>query len=246
MLAYNIPGITAGLKLTGEVIADIFLGKITNWNDPRIASLNPEIELPNREILVVHRSDGSGTTYVFSEYLSTVSRDWAEKVGKGTALNWPIGLGGKGNEGVAGLIYQNPYSIGYIELTYAKIQKLPIAQVKNQAGNFIEPSLESTKAAAASAMPKLPKGSESWSKVSIVNAPGANSYPISSLSYLLVYKDQEDQAKGKALAEFLWWAIHEGQNYSSELLYVPLPQEVVKLNEETIKLMNYKGEAFIK
>ncbi|MEM2933770.1 MAG: phosphate ABC transporter substrate-binding protein PstS [Methanocellales archaeon] len=246
VIAYNVPNITTGLNLTGDVIADIFLGKITKWSDPRIANLNPGVNFPDHEISVAHRSDGSGTTFVFSDYLSTINQEWREKVGKGTALNWPTGIGGKGNEGVAGIISQNPYSIGYLELAYAKIQKIPYAKVKNQEGYFIEPSLESTHAAAAGAAPKLPKGHESWSKVSIVNAPGAGSYPIASFTYLLVYKDQGDQAKGKALAEFLWWAIHEGQNYSSELLYVPLPQEVVKLNEEAIKLMNYKGEAFIK
>ncbi|MEM2925296.1 MAG: phosphate ABC transporter substrate-binding protein PstS [Methanocellales archaeon] len=246
VIVYNLPSVPSGLNLTGEVIADIFLGKIKKWSDPRITSINPGVVLPDHDIVVVHRSDGSGTTFVFSDYLSTISQEWREKVGKGTSLNWPTGIGGKGNEGVAGIISQNPYSIGYVELAYAKIQKIPYAKVKNQEGYFIEPSLESTRAAAAGAAPKLPKCHENWSRVSIVNPPGANSYPIASFTYLLVYKDQEDQAKGKALSEFIWWAIHEGQNYSPELLYVPLPQEVVKLNEEGIKLMNYKGEVFIK
>jgi phosphate transport system substrate-binding protein len=241
-----VPGLPSGLKLSGDVIADIYLGKITKWNDPRIASLNEGVQLPDKDIIIVRRSDGSGTTFIFSDYLSTVSQDWAVKVGKGTSLNWPLGIGGKGNEGVASIISQNPYSIGYVELAYAKIQRLPYAHVKNQAGNFVEPSIETIQAAASGAVPKLPKGSESWAKVSIVNAPGANSYPLSSFTYILIYKDQQDREKGKALAEFLWWAIHEGQNYSSELHYVPLPIEVVKLNEETIKLMNYKNETFIK
>ncbi len=246
VIAYNIPNVPAGLKLTADVIADIYLGKITKWNDPKITALNTGTQLPEKDIIVVRRSDGSGTTFVFSDYLSSLSQDWATKVGKGTSLNWPVGLGGKGNEGVAGIVTQNPYTIGYMELAYAKINNITYAKVKNQAGNFIEPTIESTKAAAASAVPKLPKGDQSWSKVSIVNAPGSDSYPIASFTYLLVYKSQDDQTKGKALAEFIWWAVHEGQSYSSDLLYPPLPQEVVKINEEAIKQMNYNGGAFIK
>ncbi|MFZ3059576.1 MAG: phosphate ABC transporter substrate-binding protein PstS [Candidatus Methanoperedens sp.] len=245
VVAYNLPGIEKGVKLSGDVIADIFLGKITKWNDPRIVSLNPGIQFPAKDIIVAHRSDGSGTTFVFTDYLSSVSPDWKSKVGKGTSVNWPVGLGGKGNEGVAGIINQNTYAIGYVELIYAKLQNIPYAYIKNKAGKFIEPTLETTANAAAGAVPTLPAGDASWSSVSIVNAQGDNSYPIGSFTYLLVYKDQADKTKGKALAEYLWWVVHEGQNYSSELLYVPLPNEVVSLNEKTIKLMNYNGQPLI-
>lgn len=246
VIAYNIPEIKNKnkLRLNGEVIANIFLGRITKWDDPGISSLNPGINLPSRDIIVTHRSDGSGTTFIFTEYLSSVSDGWANKVGKGKSVNWPAGLGGKGNEGVAGLITQNPYSIGYVELAYAKLQDMQYAGIKNRAGRFIEPTLE-TIANAASAIERLPKGDQSWSNVSIVNAGGENSYPIASLSYILIYKDQNDRIKGKSIAEFLWWVVHEGQNYSSELLYVPLPQEIMAVNEDTIRLMNYKGERLI-
>ncbi|MCZ7406329.1 MAG: phosphate ABC transporter substrate-binding protein PstS, partial [Candidatus Methanoperedens sp.] len=246
VVAYNLPGIQKGVNLSGDVIADIFLGKITKWNDPRIVALNPGIQFPAMDIIVAHRSDGSGTTFVFTDYLSSVSPDWKSKVGKGTSVNWPAGLGGKGNEGVAGIINQNTYAIGYVELIYARLQNnISYAYIKNKAGNFIEPTLETTANAVAGAVTTLPSGDASWSSVSIVNTQGDNSYPISSFTYLLVYKDQTDLTKGKALAEFLWWAVHDGQSYSSGLQYVPLPKEVVSLNEKTIKLMNYKGQPFI-
>jgi phosphate transport system substrate-binding protein len=245
VVAYNLPGIQKGVKLSGDVAADIFLGKIKKWNDPKIVSLNPGIQFPEKDIIVAHRSDGSGTTFVFTDYLSAVSQDWRSKVGKGKSVNWPVGLGGKGNEGVAGLLNQNPYTIGYIELAYAKLQNIPYASIRNKAGNFIEPTLETTANAAAGAVLTLPAGDTSWSSVSIVDAEGNNSYPISSFTYLLVYKDQTDQIKGKLLAEFLWWAVHDGQKYSSDLLYVPLPNGVISLNEKTIKLMNYKGQTLI-
>ncbi|MDO8725391.1 MAG: phosphate ABC transporter substrate-binding protein PstS [Candidatus Methanoperedens sp.] len=245
VIAYNLPGIQKGLKLNGDVISDIFLGKIKKWNDPKIVSLNPGIQIPEKDIIVAHRSDGSGTTFVFTDYLSAVSSDWKSNVGKGKSVNWPVGLGGKGNEGVAGLLNQNPYTIGYIELAYAKLQKIPYAYIKNKAGNFIEPTLETTASAAAGAVATLPAGDASWSSVSIVDPQGNDSYPLASFTYLLVYKDQTDQTKGKMLAEFLWWAVHDGQKYSSELLYVPLPNEVIGLNEKTIKLMNYKGQSLI-
>ncbi len=245
VIAYNLPGIQKGVKLNGDVIADIFLGKIKKWNDPKIVSLNPGIQFPDKDIIVAHRSDGSGTTFVFTDYLCAVSPDWKSKVGKGKSVNWPAGLGGKGNEGVAGLLNQNPYTIGYIELAYAKLQNIPYAYIKNKAGNFIEPTLETTASAASVAVTTLPAGNASWSSVSIVDAEGNNSYPIGSFTYLLVYKDQTDQTKGKILAEFLWWAVHDGQNYSSELLYVPLPEEVKSLNEKTIKLINYNGQPLI-
>jgi len=245
VVAYNLPGIQKGVKLSGDVISEIFLGKITKWNDPKIVSLNPGIQFPEKDIIVAHRSDGSGTTFVFTDYLSAVSPDWKSKVGKGKSVNWPVGLGGKGNEGVSGLLNQNSYTIGYIELAYAKLQNIPYASIKNKAGNFIEPTLETTASAAAGTASTLPAGDASWSSVSIVDTNGNNSYPIASFTYLLVYKDQIDQIKGKMLAEFFWWAVHDGQKYSSELLYVPLPNEIINLNEKTIKLMNYKGQLLI-
>ena len=245
VIAYNIPGIQKGMKLSGEVIGEIFLGNIKKWNDPKIVSINPGIQFPEKDIIVAHRSDGSGTTFVLTDYLSTVCPDWRSKVGKGKSVNWPVGLGGKGNEGVAGLLTQNPYTIGYIELAYAKLQNIPYASIRNKAGNFIEPTLETTASAAAGAVETLPAGDASWSSVSIVDPQGNDSYPIGSFTYLLVYKDQTDQTKGKMLAEFLWWAVHDGQKYSSELLYVQLPNEVISLNEKTIKLMNYKGQPLI-
>lgn len=247
VIAYNVPGVSSGLKLSGEVIADVFLGKITRWSDPRIAELNPGITLPDKNIIVAHRSDGSGTTFIFTDYLSSISGEWSTKVGKGKSMNWPVGLGGKGNEGVAGLIRQNPYSIGYIELAYAMKTKTPYASIKNLEGTFVEPAIETISAAAAGAAPTLPGGDESWSKVSIVNAPGKSSYPISSFTYLLVYRDLSvipgmNEAKAKALVDFLSWVIHDGQKYSADLLYVPLPDKVVKRNEDTIKLITYKGK----
>ncbi|MCX9085067.1 MAG: phosphate ABC transporter substrate-binding protein PstS [Candidatus Methanoperedens sp.] len=244
-LAYNLPGIQKGVKLSGDVIADIFLGNIKKWNDPKIISLNPGIQFPDKDIIVAHRSDGSGTTFVFTDYLSAVSPDWKSKAGKGKSVNWPVGLGGKGNEGVSGLLSQNPYSIGYIELAYAKLQNISYAYIKNKAGNYIEPTLETTANAAAGSVSALPAGDASWSSVSIVDASGDNSYPIGSFTYLLVYKDQIDESKGKILTEFLWWAVHDGQKYSSELLYVPLPEEVISLNEKTIKLINFNGQPLI-
>jgi phosphate transport system substrate-binding protein len=246
VVAYNLPGIQKGVKLSGDIIADIYLGNITKWDDQRIVSLNPGIQFPAKDIIVAHRSDGSGTTFVFTDYLSSVSPDWKSKVGKGSSVSWPAGLGGKGNEGVAGLLSQNPYAIGYVELIYAKLQgNISYAYIKNKAGIFIEPTLETTASAVTEAAQTLPAGDASWSSISIVNAPGDNSYPISSFTYLLVYKDQADMTRGKALAEFLWWVIHDGQSYSSNLQYVPLPDTVVSLDEKTIKLMNYNGQPLI-
>ncbi len=244
-VVYNLPGIPKGLKLTGNVLADIYLGKITKWNDPGITSLNPGIQLPDKNIIVTHRSEASGTTFVFTDYLSTVSPEWKQTVGKSTSVNWPVGLGGKGSEGVAGLLTQNPYSIGYIELAYATLNNISYAYIKNKAGNFIEPTLETTADAAAGAAPTLPAGDASWSSVSIVNAPGNNSYPIGTFTYLLVYKDQTDLTKGKALAQFIWWAVHDGQQYSPGLQYVPLPNAVVSIDEKSIKLMSYNGQPLI-
>lgn len=223
-ISYNLPNVAEPLKLTGPVIADIFLGKIKKWNDRRIAQLNPGLSLPADDIIVVHRSDGSGTTYVFSDYMSAVSPEWAETVGKGTEIRWPTGLGAKGNEGVSGQIKQTPGTMGYIELAYAKQNRLAYAAVQNSAGSFVLPSIESVTAAAASALPKL--GPTADYRVSIVNPPGAGAYPISSFTWLLVYQRHPDPAKARTLADFLRWAYTKGQPKASPLDYAPLPADL--------------------
>jgi len=233
VIVYNFPGAPPGLRFTPETIAGIFLGEITEWNDPKIVESNPGVKLPDLKIIVVHRSDGSGTTNIFTKYLSTVSKTWEEKVGAGTSVNWPTGLGGKGNEGVAGLVKQVPGSIGYVELAYAYQNKLIYGWVRNRAGKFIEPTLESTTAAMAEAVKAkiIPADMRAY----FVDAPGEKSYPIAGFTWLLVYKQQKDPKKGKALVEFLWWAIHDGQKMAPTLLYAPLSPELVKLDEQIIK-----------
>lgn len=228
--AYNIPGISAELKFTPEVLADIFLGKITKWNDKAIASANPGVSLPDRDIIVVHRSDGSGTTYIWTDYLSKVSSDWQNTVGKGTSVKWPIGLGGKGNEGVAGMIRQLPGAIGYVELIYAVQNNIAYGSVKNAAGSFVKASLESVTAAAASS-PKMPPDF----RVSITNAPGKDAYPISSFTWLLIPVPSKDPAKGKILADFLNWMVTDGQKMTAALSYAPLPEAVIQKEKEAIK-----------
>jgi len=237
---YNVPG-NPKLYLTGEVLADIFFGKITKWNDDRIKALNAGVSLPGDPIIVVHRSDGSGTTYIWVDYLSKVSKEWEQKVGRGTSVKWPVGLGGKGNEGVAGQVKNTPGALGYVELAYAITNKLPVASVRNPAGKFIEPTIASTTAAAAGAAANMPADF----RVSLTNPPGEAAYPIASFTWLLVYKDQADEAKGKALVKFLWWAIHEGQRYSSDLLYAPLPAPVVKQIEAKIRQINHQGKPLL-
>lgn len=234
--AYNLDGV-ADLKLTSEVIADIFLGNITKWNDRKIAAVNPGVSLPALDIAVAYRSDGSGTTYVFTDYLSSVSGEWQEKVGRGKSVRWPVGLGGKGNEGVSGLIRQTPGAIGYIELIYAEQNNMPYTSVRNAAGKFIKPSLDSVTAAAAGVTAEIPEDL----RVSIVNAPGAESYPISAFTYILVYKEQADQAKGRALARFLEWAITDGSVTARELLYAPLPEEVAAKAKAKIGSLTHQG-----
>ena len=245
--AYNLAGIpNKGLKLTGPILADIFLGKITKWNDPKIQSLNPDLSLPGEDIVVVHRSDGSGTTYVWTDYLSNVSVAWNQQIGKGKSVQWPVGIGGPGNEGVANAIRGSPNTIGYVELAYALTTKMPYASLQNQAGNFVEPTLDSTKAAVAEAAANLPKGDASWEHVSVVNPPGSNSYPVASFSYLLLFKDLStnpsiDQTKAKALVDFISWAITAGQQSAGALGYVPLPDQVVKLNQDTLNSLTFQG-----
>ena len=247
--AYNIPGIPdKGLKLTGPILADIFLGKIKKWNDPRIQSLNPDKKLPAADIVTVHRSDGSGTTFVWTNYLSDASPQFNQTIGASKSVQWPTGVGAPGNEGVANAIKGSPNTIGYIELNYALQTKTPYAFIQNKAGKFIEPTLESVKQAAADVAAKgLPAGDKSWEKVSLLNDNGSNAYPIASFSYLLLPKDlgtsaNMNQAKAKALVDFISWAITDGQKLASNLGYVPLPDQVVKLNQDTIKSLTFNGK----
>ncbi len=219
VLSFNVPEISGEFKLTGDVVAEIFLGKITKWNDPKLAALNPGLVLPSKDILVVYRSDGSGTTYVFTDYLAKVSPAWATQVGREKSVKWPIGIGAKGNEGVSGMLKQTPYSIGYLEFGYAVQNKLNMAALKNKAGQFVKPSVESV-TAAADAVQSMPADY----RVSITDSSVATAYPISSLTYLLIYKKQTDANKGKALTEFLNWALNQGQNYAKGLYYSPLPE----------------------
>lgn len=231
--AYNLPGVEKGLKLTPDVLADIFLGKITKWSDARITSVNSGVQIPDMPIIVAHRSDGSGTTYIWVDYLSAVSGDWKLKVGKGTSVNWPVGLGGKGNEGVAGLVKQTPGALGYVELSYAIKNNLAYGFVQNQSGNFIEPSLASTsKAAEGVEMP-------SDFRVSLVNSPNPDAYPVAGFTWLLIYKNQEDSIKGKLIVDFIKWAIHEGQQYAEPLLYAPLPKDVVSMIDKKLEEVKY-------
>jgi len=241
VVTFNLEGVSTGLKMSPEVVAGIFLGEIKKWNDPKLASINPGVALPDKDITVVHRSDGSGTTNIFTDYLSSVSATWKDRVGKGTSVEWPAGVGAKGNEGVSGQVKQTPGGVGYVELAYAVENKLPYAFIQNKDGKFVEPTIESTTAAAAAAASSMPADM----RVSIVNPPGAGSYPISGYTYLLVYKNQDDQAKGKALVDFLWWAVHDGEKFAKDLLYAPLPDNVVKLAENKIKQINYQGKQLL-
>jgi phosphate transport system substrate-binding protein len=238
VLTYNLQGVSQPLKFSPDVIADIFLGKIKRWDDARIKEDNPGVTLPAADIAVVHRSDGSGTSAVFTDYLSKVSPEWKEKVGSGTSPNWPVGLGGKGNEGVTGQVKQTPNTIGYVELAYAVQNKLPVALIRNSSGQFIAPSLESVTAAAAESVATTPEDL----RVSITNASGANAYPMASYTYILAYKDQQDAVKGKALVDFLWWGIHDGEKFAKDLQYAPLPEEIVKRAEAKINSIASGGK----
>jgi len=228
--AYNVPGISGEIKFTPEALAGIFLGKIQNWNDPALTKVNPGVNFPNQQIIVVHRSDGSGTTYIFTDYLSKVSKEWEATVGKGTSVKWPVGLGGKGNEGVAGQIRQLQGSIGYVELIYAVENKITYGSVKNSAGNFVKASLDGVTEAAASA-PKMPADF----RVSITNAPGKTAYPISSFTWLLVPEQAKDPKKGKIIADFLDWMVNDGQKMTNQLSYAPLPPNVAEKVKAAIK-----------
>ncbi|MFZ0706579.1 MAG: phosphate ABC transporter substrate-binding protein PstS [Candidatus Korobacteraceae bacterium] len=226
--AYNIPGVTGEIKFTPDILAGIFLGKIGNWSDPAITKANPGIKFPNQNITVVHRSDGSGTTYIWTDYLSKISSEWASGPGKGTSVKWPVGIGGKGNEGVAGMIRQLPGSVGYIELIYAIQNKIPYGSVENSSKNFVKADLSSTTAAAAGV--KMPADF----RVSITNATGKNAYPIASFTWLLIPTHPTDANKGKILKDFLFWMLDQGQTMTQALSYAPLPKEVVEKEKAAI------------
>jgi phosphate transport system substrate-binding protein len=227
---YNVPGITAELKFSGTTLADIFLGKITKWNDKAIAAENAGVSLPATDIAVVHRSDGSGTTYIFVDFLGKVSPEWKQKVGVATSVNWPVGVGGKGNEGVSGLVTQTPGAIGYVELIYALQNKIAYGSVKNFDGVYLRATLESVTAAAAAAEGKMPPDF----RVSITNAQGKEAYPISSFTWLLLYESPKDKNKGKLMVDFVKWALTDGQKYCGELGYAPLPASVVKMEMDAL------------
>jgi len=231
--AYNIPGFKGELKFTPDIIAGIYLGKISSWNDPAIAKANPGTSLPNQNIIVVHRSDGSGTTYIFTDYLSKVSNEWRDSVGKGTSVKWPTGLGAKGNEGVAGMVRQMDGAFGYVELIYALQNNITFGSVKNSGGNFVKASLESTTAAAAS-VKQMPADF----RVSITNAPGKDAYPISSFTWLLVPADWKDKTKEKVIVDFLNWMLEQGQTMTADLNYAPLPDAVKQKEREAIKTIH--------
>ncbi|HEY0161732.1 MAG TPA: phosphate ABC transporter substrate-binding protein PstS [Edaphobacter sp.] len=227
---YNLPGVSKDLNFSGDVIADIYLGKITKWNDPRIAKDNPGVSLPDKAILPVYRSDGSGTTYIFTDFLSKVSQDWTSKVGKNTSVKWPTGIGQKGNEGVAGMVRQSPNSFGYVELIYALQNKMSFGLVKNASGKFVKASTDGVTAAAAAAAKSMPADY----RVSITNAPGAASYPISSFTWLLIPTQSTDAAKTKALKEFLGWMLDHGESEAAGLSYASLPKQVQDMVRKTI------------
>jgi phosphate transport system substrate-binding protein len=231
-VAYNLPGVDKGLKLTPDILSGIYLGKITQWNDPKITEQNPGVNLPNSAITVVHRSDGSGTSFIFTDYLSSISGEWKGKVGKGTSVNWPVGLGGKGNAGVSGLLKQSPGSIGYVELAYALENNLTYANLQNKSGNFVEPTIDSTSKAAEGA--DIPADF----RFSIVNSPNPEAYPIAGTTWILIYK-QMDSVKGKAIVDFIRWAITDGQKLTAAMDYAPLPASLVDLIQKKLDQVKY-------
>jgi phosphate transport system substrate-binding protein len=238
VIVYNLPGVTS-LRLTPETLAGIYLGKITKWSDPALAKDNPNTRLPDLAIVVAHRSDGSGTTYAFTDYLSKAVPEWKAGPGTGKSVNWPTGLGGKGNDGVTGVVKQSEGGIGYVELVYASQNKLPPAEMKNHDGAWVKPTLETVSAAAAGA--QMPDDF----RISITDMPGKTAWPIATFTYLLIYKDQPDETKGKELLKFLWWAEHEGQKSAAPLDYAPLPKAVVHKVEETLKGLTVRGKAVL-
>ena len=247
-IAYNIPDIPTGLHLTGRVIADIFSGNVTNWNDSEISMLNPDVSLPDKEILVVHRSDGSGTTFIFTGYLSLVSDAWEKTIGQGKTVAWPIGIGSNGNTGVASVVQGTQYTIGYVELAYALQNDMTVASVQNPVGGWALPTLDTIKVAVQSAASRgLPTGSEDWSNVNLLNAPDQQAYPIVSFTYLLVYQELNvipgmTHEKATELVQFLWWVVHDGQQYAPGLVYAQLPNNVVQLDEDSINSITFNGQ----
>ena len=240
VVAYNLPG-KPTLRLTPDILAGIFLGKIKKWNDPAMVKLNPGVNLPPMNIVVVHRSDGSGTTNIFTDYLTKVSKEWAQKVGRGKSVNWPVGLGGKGNPGVAGLITQIPGAVGYVELAYAVQNHLPVAMLQNKSGRFIKPSLASVSAAANVPLPPD-------TRVSITNTDAPDGYPISGFTWIILYKEQHysGRSKARALVDLLWWCIHDAQRYNEALLYGKLPKAAVAADERILRSVTYDGRPLIK
>jgi phosphate transport system substrate-binding protein len=239
VVVYNLDKVEDGMKLTPDILAGIFLGKITRWNDPKIAELNRTVTLPNADIVVAHRSDGSGTTDIFTNYLVTVNTEWRARVGHGKAVNWPVGIGGKGNEGVAGVVKQTPGAIGYVELAYARQNRMKVASLRNRDGHFVAPTLAATSAAAAAMAKSMPADF----RVSLVDAPGKGSWPISGLTWILVYKEQKDPARGKAMVQFLKWAIKDGQKMEAALDYAPLPNAIADKVDQTLKQVSFKGKS---
>ena len=240
-VAYNLPGLKHPLKLDGSTLAAIYSGEVRRWNGQRVAALNPAEKLPDLAITVVHRSDGSGTSYLFTSYLAAVSKDWSTKVGAGKSVNWPAGVGAKGNEGVTGVVKQTPGAIGYLELAYAKQNALPVAHLKNAAGEFVEPTVTSTTAAAAGGAETMKKDV----RVSLVNSRAPGAYPIAGFTYLLVYQQQADQKKAEALARFLLWALKDGQQLAPPLLYAPLPEQVIQINESAVRGLTHQGKPVV-
>ena len=233
---YNIPGVTTELNFTGPLLADIFLGKITKWNDPAIAKVNAGVTLPNTDIVVVHRSDGSGTTYIFMDFLAKVSAEWKSKVGVNTAVNWPTGVGGKGSDGVTGQVKQTPGALGYVELTYALANKISFGSVQNSAGKFVRASTEAVTAAADAAAKQMPADF----RVSITNPPGDNVYPVSSFTWLLLYEDPQDKNQARTMVEFMKWALTDGQKFAPQMGYAPLPKAVVDLEMKALDKIKIK------
>jgi phosphate ABC transporter phosphate-binding protein len=248
VLVYNLPEVpNKGLKLTPDAVAGIFLGEITRWNDPAITAENPGLNLPDKEIVTAHRSDGSGTTFIFTDYLTTISPTWDEQIGKGKSVPWPLGLAAAGNEGVAAIVKSTEYSIGYVELAYAFQTSMSYASIQNaEKSAFIEPSLDSISAASSGVADTLPAAEDSWVGVSLVNAPGSNSYPIASFTYLLVYDDlksvTDNKEQAKAVIHLIYWMITDGQEFSSSLLYVPLADKVTELGKQGLSKVTYDGE----
>ncbi|HEY9165140.1 MAG TPA: phosphate ABC transporter substrate-binding protein PstS [Candidatus Kryptonia bacterium] len=242
VMMYNIPGVNQTLKFDGPTIADIYLGKIKSWDDQRLKDLNPGVNFPSTPIIPVHRADGSGTTYIFADYLSKISSDWKNQVGVSTSLNWPVGLGAKGSEGVAGQVERTPGAIGYADLIYALQNNISYGDVKNAAGVYIHPSLDGVTAAAAAAAKSFPKDL----RFSITDAPGKASYPISSATWLLVFENQTDYASGKASVEFIHWVITNGQKYCADLDYAPIPKQLEKLDLVKLSLIRYNGKKLLK